>query len=138
MNVQTSERIPVGWGLFAGKLALGLVWIAVAIGGAILLEQAAIGLRVVGTALVAGPAFLWLSVLQRQSRRDELEARHALNALAQGGWWAVAFGALFYGLQAINGAPPPAQLLVLLPAMGFLFGESMAQFGRWQMTRGRP
>jgi hypothetical protein len=138
MNVQTSDNIPVGWGLFAAKMALGLVWIAVAMGGAILLDQTSLLLRLIGAVLVAAPAFVWLGLLQRQSQRDELEARHAVNALAQGGWWAVAFGAMFYALQSFSGATPPTHLLPILPTLAFLFGESMAQVSRWQMTRGRP
>lgn len=137
MSVQETENIPVGWGLFAAKMAMGLAWIGVATGGVILLDRGELALRLIGAALVAVPAFVWLSVLQRQAQRDELEARHAMNALAQGGWWAVAFGAMMYALQAFSAAPPPAQLLAVLPAGAFLFGESMAQVARWQMTRRR-
>jgi hypothetical protein len=137
MSVQEPETIPVGWGLFAAKMAMGLVWIGVATGGVMLLDREGLALRLVGAALVAVPAFVWLSVLQRQAQRDELEARHVLNALAQGGWWAVSFGAMMYALQAFGTPPPPDQMLAILPAAAFLFGESMVQVGRWQMTRRR-
>jgi hypothetical protein len=133
-----SERAPAGWPAFAVKVALALLWIAAVFAGGTLLKQDDLLPRALGGLLVAGPALLWMLSIQRRARVDELEARLALSTLAQGGWWAVSFGAMMYGLQAAMGDPPGAFLLALLPWGAFAFGETMTQVARVQMARKVP
>lgn len=130
-----AETAPVGWAAFFMKLVLAATWAAVIGLGAWLLEQPDGASRVAGGLCVAAPAFLWLTSLLRRSRIDELENRLAVQALAQGGWWAVSFGATLYGLMAAIGRPPAAEMLVFLPWGAFVFGEIMAQTARLHLAR---
>ena len=121
--------------VFALKLLAGLAWFGLAFGGALLLREETLALRLTGLAAVAAPPLLWLIHLQRQAKVDELEARLSMVAQAQGCWWAVTFGAAMYGLGAFTGEPVNAVLLALLPAGAFLFGETMAQVARAALQR---
>ena len=117
------------------RLLIGLVWFGVAIGGALLLREGALALRLAGLIAVGLPPLIWMYLLQRQARVDELEARLAMVAQAQGCWWAVSFGAVMYGLNRFTGSPVNAVLLAILPAGAYFFGEFMAQVARASLQR---
>ena len=117
------------------RLLIGLVWFGVAIGGALLLREGALALRLAGLIAVGLPPLIWMYLLQRQARVDELEARLAMVAQAQGCWWAVSFGAVMYGLNQFTGLPVNAVLLAILPAGAYFFGEFMAQVARASLQR---
>ena len=117
------------------RLLIGLVWFGVAIGGALLLREGALALRLAGLIAVGLPPLIWMYLLQRQARVDELEARLAMVAQAQGCWWAVSFVAVMYGLNQFTGSPVNAVLLAILPAGAYFFGEFMAQVARASLQR---
>ena len=117
------------------RLLIGLVWFGVAIGGALLLREGALALRLAGLIAVGLPPLIWMYLLQRQARVDELEARLAMVAQAQGCWWAVSFGAVMYALNQFTGSPVNAVLLAIRPAGAYFFGEFMAQVARASLQR---
>lgn len=120
---------------FGLKLVIAAAWFGLAFGGALLLREDSLALRLAGLAAVAVPPMLWLAQLQRQARIDELEARLSMVAQAQGCWWAITFGAAIYGLNALGGDPVNEGLLALLAPGAFLFGETMAQTARAALQR---
>lgn len=127
MNI--SLDLNAGWRLFGFKLILAALWLGAILLGARLGDLGA-PLSYLGAALIAAPAFLWLTALNRQARVDEREAQLAQASLAQGAWWAIAYGAGMYAIGLAGGWEPPAVMLAILPLGAFLFGESMAQLSR--------
>ena len=135
-DIRDDDRPTLGWGVFALKMAIGLGWMAAIAPAALLAENDSLTIRLIGAALIGVPPFLWMAYLARQARVDELEARLALSVLAQGCWWALAYGAMMYGFYvAVLREPAPGFFLALLPAGAFFFGEVMAQVARWSLSR---
>jgi len=118
-----------GWPLFGFKVLLAALWLGAILLGAHLGERGA-PLSYLGAALIAAPALIWLAALNRQARIDEREAQLAQASLAQGAWWAIAYGAAMYAIGLAGGWQPPAVMLAILPVGAFVFGESMAQLAR--------
>lgn len=118
-----------GWPLFGMKMLLAALWLVAIIVGTVLGAEGT-PLAYLGAALIAAPALIWLAALNRQARVDEREAQLAQASLAQGAWWAIAYGAAMYAIGLAGGWQPPAVMLAILPLGAFVFGESMAQLAR--------
>lgn len=123
--------------LFLLKMAAGVGWLVCAAwaGACLSKGEDALPLKVLAAAVVVLPVFLWIAVLRRQAAIDELEERLALMAQAQGGWWALAYGAILFVISSLAGDGASPVMLATLPAGGFLFGEAMAQAARFRLSR---
>ena len=135
--------IQVGWGRFALRMAVFLIWMIVspALGAAMIAPALPPAARAIAAVFVAGPALLWVLMLQRRrARSDEFDGGLVTMALAAGAQWALLFGPLCLAVNAaatafgVRSGPSLEHiafgLLCAQPAGAAFFGEWMAQHAR--------
>lgn len=145
------QDIDLGWGAFASRLFLILVWMAASpiVGAAARSEDLPLTARAVAGCLVALPACVWVIMLGRRRKKvDEFDGELITTALSSGAIWALMFGPLWLAGNAIGAAvgftsgisleKAAFNLLCILPAAAAFQGESAAQVMRWRFAKGLP
>jgi hypothetical protein len=144
------EPLDLRWGLFAGKVALWLVWLASAVPAFQGMQDRDLpaALRIVLLLVFIAPTLAWVASVQRRLKRsDEFEQVLVIRGIAQGGTFGVIWVGLVHGLYVLMdlaGIFDPARsmqgnMIAVLAPMAMIMGESFIQFARAAYARGeRP
>lgn len=146
-EAESEESVGLDWRAYGARIAVGLVWLAAGAVAAMIVAEPKPWSAVTAAAglVVCAPAVAWLhGSLRRMRRADEFDRNLIAMAVSSGAAWALVFGPMLIGLNSllrvasIGRADVPKLGLVLLctqPAMGMLFGETMAQLARRSYAR---
>jgi hypothetical protein len=134
-------KVSLNWGLFGLKMVFAVLWLAAATLAASYLDapqsQLPPWFLALAVTVAIAPLVLNLWGTFRLKRLDEREQKIAFQSLFLGYGYAIGFGCLTWLFEVIDGlkvgdwhAFSPVSIVVL-PSMGFFFGEAMTQYARW-------
>jgi len=143
----TEEKINLGWGRYAAKCALWLVWMISAVPAYMGMGQTNLPwqLRLALAIVFVGPTLAWVATVQRRlAKGDEFERDLVIKGLARGGTfgivWIAVVHAIYVVLELIGLFEPgkvagQATMIAVMAPMAMIMGETFIQFDRVRIAK---